>query len=56
MEGCFVTAPTTPWAGKELWYKQCGRAEVLAGRAPKMDSFLQYQVTGTICFPGLRAT
>ena len=32
MEGCFVTAPTTPWAGKELWYKQCGKAEALAGR------------------------
>lgn len=42
MEGCFVTAPTTPWAGKELWYKQCGRAEVLAGRAPRRDSFLRY--------------
>lgn len=57
MGGCFVTAPTTPWAGKELWYKQCGRAkEVLAGRAPHRDSFLQYQVTGTICLPGLRVT
>lgn len=41
MEGCFVTAPTTPWAGKELWYKQCGR--------DKNDIFLKiYQVTGNI--------
>ena len=32
------------------------KSEVLAGRAPKRDSFLQYQVTGTICFPGLRVT
>ena len=35
MEGCFVTAPTTPWAGKELWYKQCGRAKYLPEEPPK---------------------
>ena len=34
MEGCFVTAPTTPWAGKELWYKQCGRAKYLPEEPP----------------------
>lgn len=39
MEGCFVTAPTTPWAGKELWYKQCGRAEVPCRKSPQKGQF-----------------